>query len=91
MRLVRTDRHPADPTRDHGQSLVEFALVLLPLFFIMLGIVQFGLIFNSYVTITNAAREGARSGSVYIYDATMSKAQRRRKASSWRSSSRSVK
>jgi Flp pilus assembly protein TadG len=75
MRLVRTDRHPADPTRDQGQSLVEFALVLLPLFFILLGIIQFGLIFNSYVTITNAAREGARSGSVYIYDATMSKAQ----------------
>ena len=58
MRLVRTARHPDDQTRVRGQSLVEFALVLLPLFFILLGIIQFGLIFNSYVTITNAAREG---------------------------------
>ena len=51
------------PTRARGQSLVEFALVLLPLFLLILGVVQFGLIFNSYVTMTNAAREGARTGT----------------------------
>jgi Flp pilus assembly protein TadG len=60
---------------ERGQSLVEFALVLMPLFVILLGIIQFGFIFNSYVTITNAAREGARNGTIYIYDASMSKAQ----------------
>jgi Flp pilus assembly protein TadG len=63
-------RHPA-----RGQSLVEFSFVLMPLFVIILGIVQFGFIFNAYVTITNAAREGARNGTVYVYDAAMSKAQ----------------
>jgi len=47
----------------------------MPLFVIILGIVQFGFIFNAYVTITNAAREGARNGTVYVYDAAMSKAQ----------------
>jgi Flp pilus assembly protein TadG len=75
MRLVHTTRHPADPERDRGQSMVEFGLVLLPLFFIMLGIVQFGFIFNTYVTVTNATREAARTGTVYIYDASLSKAQ----------------
>jgi Flp pilus assembly protein TadG len=60
---------------ERGQSLVEFALVLMPLFVILLAIIQFGLIFNAYVTITNASREGARNGSVYVYDAGMSKAQ----------------
>ena len=62
----------ATPIRRHpetGQSLVEFALVLMPLFVIVLAIVQFGFIFNAYVTITNATREGARNGTVYIYDA----------------------
>ncbi len=59
----------------HGQSLVEFALVMLPLFIILLGIIQFGFIFNAYVTITNASREGARIGTVYVYDANLSKAQ----------------
>jgi Flp pilus assembly protein TadG len=58
-----------------GQSLVEFALVLVPLLVLVLGIIQFGLIFNSYVTMTNAAREGARSGTIYVYDRTLSKAQ----------------
>jgi Flp pilus assembly protein TadG len=59
----------------HGQSLVEFALVLTPLFFVLLGIIQFGFIFNSYVTMTNSAREGARSGTVYIYNRSLSKDQ----------------
>ncbi|MFL5679310.1 MAG: TadE/TadG family type IV pilus assembly protein [Chloroflexota bacterium] len=58
-----------------GQSLVEFALVLTPLFFVLLGIIQFGFIFNSYVTMTNSAREGARSGTVYIYNRSLSKDQ----------------
>jgi TadE-like protein len=52
--------------RERGQSLVEFALVLTPLFLILLGIVQFGFIFNTYVTMTNSAREGARQGTVFI-------------------------
>ncbi len=58
-----------------GQSLVEFSLVLVPLLMLILGVVQFGLIFNSYVTMTNAAREGARSGTIYVYDRTLTKAQ----------------
>jgi Flp pilus assembly protein TadG len=49
--------------------------VLMPLFVILLAIIQFGFIFNAYVTITNAAREGARNGTIYIYDANLSKAQ----------------
>ena len=48
-------RRPSAPFRTRGQSLVEFALVLMPLFVILLGIIQFGFIFNAYVTITNAA------------------------------------
>jgi Flp pilus assembly protein TadG len=58
-----------------GQSLVEFALILTPLFLLLLGIIQFGFIFNTYVTMTNSAREGARSGTIVVYDRTMSKAQ----------------
>ena len=78
MRLVRHSRHAAAPARapgPRGQSLVEFALVMMPLFIILLGIIQFGFIFNSYVTITNATREGARLGTVYVYDPTGSKVQ----------------
>jgi Flp pilus assembly protein TadG len=60
---------------ERGQSLVEFSLILMPLFLILLGIIQFGFIFNTYVTMTNAARDAARLGTVYVYDRTMTKAQ----------------
>lgn len=65
----------ARPAPARGQSLVEFALVLMPLMLILLGIIQFGFIFNAYVTMTNAAREGARLGTIYVYDGSLSKAQ----------------
>jgi Flp pilus assembly protein TadG len=61
--------------RQHGQGLVEFALVVTPLLLLLLGIIQFGLIFNAYVTLTNASREAARIGSIYVYDRTLTKGQ----------------
>ncbi|HEX5823908.1 MAG TPA: TadE family protein [Candidatus Limnocylindrales bacterium] len=70
---ARTDAL-ASARPERGQSLVEFSLVLIPLLLIMLGIIQFGLIFNAQVTITNAAREGARAATVYRFDQGHTKA-----------------
>ena len=58
---------------ERGQSLVEFSLILMPLFLILLGIIQFGFIFNTYVTMTNASRDAARLGTIYEYDRTQTK------------------
>ena len=55
--------------------MVEFALILTPLMFVLLGIMQMGLVLNAYVTIANATREGGRSATVYLYDRTKTKAQ----------------
>jgi Flp pilus assembly protein TadG len=44
--------------------MAELALVLPILVAVMLGIVQFGIIFNNYVTMTDAARAGARKAAV---------------------------
>lgn len=50
--------------KQRGQSLVEFAMVA-PLFLLMVfGMVDFGIGFYSWITVTNAAREGARLGAV---------------------------
>ncbi|MFQ5878691.1 MAG: TadE/TadG family type IV pilus assembly protein [Dehalococcoidia bacterium] len=50
--------------REDGQSLVELALVL-PIFLLLLfGIVDFGMGFQSWITVTNSSREGARLGAV---------------------------
>lgn len=77
MPVERTTRRNRIKHRssDSGQSLVEFALVLTPLFLILLGIIQFGFIFNTYVTMTNAARDAARLGTIYLYDSDFSKSQ----------------
>ncbi len=51
-------------TGEKGQALVEFAL-LVPIFLILLfAIVDFGMGFYSWITVTNSAREGARIGAV---------------------------
>ena len=47
-----------------GQTFTEFALVLPMLIVLMLGIVQFGVAFNNYVTLTDAVRAGARKAAV---------------------------
>jgi Flp pilus assembly protein TadG len=49
---------------EDGQAMAELALVLPILVAVMLGIVQFGIIFNNYVTLTDAARAGARKAAV---------------------------
>ena len=47
-----------------GQSLVEFALVLPILMIIVFGIIDFGMGLRSYISLTNATREGARFAAV---------------------------
>jgi Flp pilus assembly protein TadG len=44
--------------------LVEFALLLPLLLVIVFGIIQFGIIYNTHLVITSAAREGARMATV---------------------------
>jgi Flp pilus assembly protein TadG len=61
---------PARHCHARGQAMIEFAAVLLPLLMIIVGIIQFGLIFGANVSLTNAAREAARDGTIYVYTGT---------------------
>jgi Flp pilus assembly protein TadG len=49
---------------EQGQTMAEFAIVLPILIVLLFGIVQFGILFNNYVTLTDAARAGARAAAV---------------------------
>lgn len=49
---------------EKGQSLVEFALVLPILLLLVLGMLEYGWMLNAKISVTGAAREGARASSV---------------------------
>ena len=49
---------------ESGQSLAEFALVLPLMVMLLFGIIQFGITFNNYISLTDAVRAGARTAAV---------------------------
>jgi Flp pilus assembly protein TadG len=50
--------------KNNGQSLVETALTLPIILFLLMAILDFGMAMNNYILISNAAREGARAAAV---------------------------
>jgi Flp pilus assembly protein TadG len=58
MQLKRTIKN------EQGQTMTELAFVLPILLVLLFGIIQFGIIFNNYVTLTDAARAASRVGAV---------------------------
>lgn len=50
--------------KEKGASAVEFALILMPLIVLIFAIFEFGIIFNNWIALTHAAREGVRLAAV---------------------------
>jgi Flp pilus assembly protein TadG len=50
--------------RNSGQAYVEFALILPLLLVLVMGIIQFGNAFRTYITLTDATRVGGRQAAV---------------------------
>jgi Flp pilus assembly protein TadG len=61
---MRTPRKQHRATSEHGQALVEFALVLPVLVLILFAVIQFGVAFNDSLALTDAVRAGARKAAV---------------------------
>ena len=67
-----TGRHPMEHVHavrrgigaEQGQSMVEAAVVLPVLCMLLFAIVQFGITFNNYLTLTDSVRAGARRAAV---------------------------
>ncbi len=51
-----------------GQNLVEFSLVLPILIVVLMGVVEFGIVYFIRASVENAVREGARYGAVHPTD-----------------------
>jgi Flp pilus assembly protein TadG len=49
---------------DSGRAVLEFALVVPVLLFVIVAIIQFAVLYSNYVTLTDATRVGARVAAV---------------------------
>ncbi|HEX8463821.1 MAG TPA: TadE/TadG family type IV pilus assembly protein [Abditibacterium sp.] len=73
MRTIGLHNTPKNRAKRRGSGLVEFALVCPVLITLLLGIMEFGLLARDNLTLANAAREGARSGSLGATKAQINK------------------
>jgi len=55
---------PHDFRNKRGAALVEFAIVALLLFTLVLGIIEFGMLLKDFLALNQATREGARSAAL---------------------------
>jgi Flp pilus assembly protein TadG len=53
--------------KEQGQTMAEFTLVLPVLAILLFGVIQFGIVFNNYLAVTDAVRAGARQAAVARY------------------------
>jgi Flp pilus assembly protein TadG len=59
-------RRPGSGDRDRGAAAVEFALLLPVLLLLVCGIIDFGRALNAQITLTQAARVGARMAALSL-------------------------
>ena len=60
--IQKTEKH------ERGQSMVELAISLIVILYLLMGAVEFSIALFQYVTISDAAQEGAIYGSVNPLD-----------------------
>ncbi len=65
--------NPARPAKrlqgDGGAALIEGALVAMPFFILIFGMLDFGILMKDYLSLSNTTRVGVRSASVVANDA----------------------
>jgi len=60
---LRRRRRTTKTERERGQSLVEFSMVITVMMLLLLGMLEFGFLFDQHLTIEYSSREGARVGA----------------------------
>jgi Flp pilus assembly protein TadG len=62
--VTNVSRRKIEFRSEQGQALTEFALALPILALLLFAVIQFGIAFNNYITLTDATRAGARKAAV---------------------------
>ncbi|MGQ9556954.1 MAG: TadE/TadG family type IV pilus assembly protein [Desulfurispora sp.] len=70
-------------TNQRGQTLVEIAIILPLLILLLMATIEFGRIFFTYLSVTSAAREAARSTVISAQKDDSTIRQRVEDAASW--------
>lgn len=63
--IGRINKRIPDRKGERGATLVEAALVYPLLFICLFAVVEFGLAFKDYLSVSHAARDGARAGATF--------------------------
>jgi Flp pilus assembly protein TadG len=61
-------RRNSKASKQSGQELVEFAVVLSFILLVLIGVIDLGRVFHASITIASASRTGARYAISYGYD-----------------------
>ena len=64
MEVIDMKRVKGKLQKNNGQALIETALVLPIIILILMGIIDFGLMFSNYFIVSNASRDAARNAVV---------------------------
>ncbi len=62
--LPSRPRRPEPRRTDRGSAAVELALLMPLLLLVVFGVIDFGRMLNTQITLTEAAREGARAAAL---------------------------
>jgi Flp pilus assembly protein TadG len=62
---MRGSQNPRPKVNKSGQSVVEVALTLPFLLLVILGLVEMGILFSTYIALVNATREGTLYASMH--------------------------
>jgi hypothetical protein len=63
LRHGRRDVTPIDDSAEAGQSLVEFSLVIPIFVALLMGVIEFGFLYNNLLTVQYAARQGVSAAA----------------------------
>lgn len=56
-------RHDGQPRGERGQATAELAMLLPVIVLLLVGTLELGRVFNAWIVVTQASREGARVGA----------------------------
>lgn len=58
--------------RERGQALVEFSFSMMVFAFLLLGVIEFGMLLYNYIVVVDATDEAAAYATIYPYERDLS-------------------